>query len=259
MIISHSPPAKPAPASATPKPAPPEPRERRFAALLQTAAPASTSTATGLSNDLAPAYNRSDDQAYATSFEAMPLIAPMSVALTDADTMPTTLGTPSGRAGVQERGQGQGEPGAMLEHIEVDSGNLRPPVTALGTALSGSPAPATPPRSSNSIATPPVAVVEARPARSPAQPIAPFERTEASRAVTRNAPSRAAGEPIVFALGASISVHVHIDGAQPRVTVRGLRMEATDRGEIASRIAKLMRARGYEISEQMIDLEGTGR
>lgn len=251
MIISHSPPAKPAQTSTTSRPIPSEPpRDQRFAAFLR-----SPPTAAGLPNDTAPAYNQSDDQAHATSFESMPLIAPVSIDLADGDAIWTTGGAHPDRADVL----GPEEPDAAVNRINAGSGEMRPPVAVPGISLDGSAAPTVPRRGATSAAPPPVAVIGTRSARSPAQPTAPFERADAPRPVIRSAPSRAAGEPMAFALSASVSVHVHSDGAQPRVAVRGLKVEAADRGEIAGRIAKLMRAHGYDISERMIDFEGAGQ
>ena len=251
MIVSNSPPAKPAQNPETQKPIQRRlSTDSRFAVLLR---PNSVPGSDFVGED-APAYNRSGDQSHATSFEAMPMVGAVSV----------DMGTP-----------GSVQPVAASDTHRLDTDQLDTSASPYGSVRPASVAPTAanfdsslrgpampvivPDGSPDNIGAPPVAVIGARSSGRATPAASTNEQAEVPRATIRRSPPSAVSEAIASALGAGVSVHFSTEGSQTRVAVRGLRMEAADRDEITGRIAKLMRAHGYAVSEDMIYFEGVGQ
>lgn len=75
--------------------------------------------------------------------------------------------------------------------------------------------------------------------------------TSPKRVEVPHAPASAA-----FDLGGGVAVYLAGEAANPRVLVRGARIDAEGRGEVVVRIVKLMRSHGFAVSEQAIEFEG---
>ena len=251
MIVSNSPPAKPAQNPATQKPI--ERRlsaDSRFAVLLRpNSAPGSD-----IASEDAPAYNRSGDQSHATSFAAMPMVGAVSV---DMDTPGSVQ--PVAAPGAHPLDTDQLHASAN-PYGDVGPANKAPTVADFNSPLRGPAMPViVPDGSPNTSDVPPIAVNGARSSGRATPAASMNEQAEVPRATIRHSPPSAVSEAIASALGAGVSVHFSAEGSQTRVAVRGLRMEAVDRDEIAGRIAKLLRAHGYAVSNSEIYFEGVGQ
>lgn len=206
-----------------------------------------------LASEVAPAYNRIGEQAHATSFEAMPMVAAIAMELQHT---PAVLKTAS--SDIQHV-----SPDSFLlnETDEGRSPHRRTVISALDVAYGQTPHWLGPEaiawrvvlRAATAL---PLTATGTRPsALAPAAISGP----DALCARGSRLPARKISDAIVMALGNGVSVHFHAQGSELRVTVRGLRLEAKDRGEIAGRVAKLMREHGHAVSEDMIHFEGAER
>lgn len=219
-----------------------------FAALLADPLPLPVST----SGD-ARAVDPDHHPLHPTSFEALALIELVALDLADAAVV-----DPAGEAREEQ------DPGMAIDAVAI--GGLFLPISAVVAKPVGS--------LPNSVSAPlqvapQVAPQQAAPlsgGNSAAPTAAPLrvalaqgretQSAGAPRPATSAARPQAVADAVAFALGAGVTVHLGADEARPRVAVRGLRLDAADRGEAAGRIVKLMRAYGYDVSEQMIDFEG---
>lgn len=236
-----------------------------FAALLTGPPLLPVSTASD-----ARAIDPSRHPLHPTSFEALALIERVALDLSDA-----------AAGDLVEEVQEEQDTGAAIGVMAIGAvpidaaaiGGFFLPISAVVARPAGS--------SPNSVSPPPQVAPQALPRVAPQQ-AAPLngshgespaasplqvasaqgretQSAEAPRATASAARPQAAVDAVVFALGAGITIHLGADEARPRVAVRGLRLDAADRGEAAGRIVKLMRAYGYDISEHMIDFEGVGQ
>jgi hypothetical protein len=248
MIVTKGPPALPsADLSGTNMPVAAVSRGLDFAALLADPALLSSS-ATGN----APGRDSGLYPQHPASFEELALIEPVALDLADG-----TVGHLPGEVGEEQN------PEAAIDAVAI--GLLLDPIgAAIAKPAESSPDTAlVPPRAGPQYAAPSEGRNSALPAAGPLRvALAQGRETQgaaAPRAAASSARPQAAVDTIAFALGAGVTIHLGADEARPRVAVRGLRLDAADRGEAAGRIARLMRAYGYDVSEQMIDFEGVGQ
>lgn len=202
--------------------------------------------------DLSPplTFRRSPGQSgEAVSFAAMPLVAPVSLAVNAAahdglENLPAAAaaGAHADVTDHRSRDEPPGEPSLDRPHYEPAHAATS---TAAGHGRGGAASPVAP------------GVAETEPALLPVASRAIRGERIGGSATGRSNPADGtpAKIPLMLDLGSGITVHLAGDADNRRIWVRGANIEVEGRGDIKARIVRLMRSHGVVISEQSIEFD----
>jgi len=204
----------------------------------------------GASSSPALAFNRSPgDTDGALAFAAMPIVAPVAIALAADARLDDPIGTKI-------------QPDRPETAAATAAGSVTSAPADVPLADPAPPAAQTPSDARISRAAP----TEAAPARGQAAITATALRGRTNTAPaalparSKAPPARmATTQSLELALGAGISVRLLTDESGTRVLVRGVRLDGSERGETTARVARLLRGHGHIVSEQSIAFEGGGQ